>query len=346
NFNNYAQIQLSSGAFNPSSRVIKLASARKLPAVQELTVKQLLANPEAYESELIRIKNLSIQKGTDTAFKASTNYNVWDGNTRGDTTVLRIVAAADTEIDDAPALKFPAGQFTFEGILIQFCSSPAQGCASGYQLQGTRKADIIPQLGAFGLLTPPTNTRLVVTDGDNTPVQITWEAAANATLYRWMADRTTGNFSNPLLRLNSDNGGSSNRLTLTSGNLSSALQQLGVQQGDSITIQWTVRAYRNTSDSITARSAFNLKLVRFKDPVTSIQTSDLTGFKLFPNPVNDYLMVESASTETIGYSILDATGRVQMTGIVKSGDGLNVQSLQAGVYFFRTEQGTIRFLKH
>lgn len=346
NFNNYAQIQLSSGAFNPSNRVIKLASARKLPAVQELTVKQLLANPEAYESELIRIKNLSIQKGTDTAFKASTNYNVWDGNTRGDTTVLRIVAAADTEIDDAPSLKFPAGQFTFEGILIQFCSSPAQGCASGYQLQGTRKADIIPQLGAFGLLTPPTNTRLVVTDGDNTPVQITWETSANATLYRWMADRTTGNFSNPLLRLNSDNGGSSNRLTLTSGNLSSALQLLGVQQGDSITIQWTVRAYRNTSDSITARSAFNLKLVRFKDPVTSIPTSHLTGFKLFPNPVNDYLVVESASTEIIRYSILDATGRVQMTGMVKSGEVLNVQSLQPGGYFFRTEQGTIRFLKH
>ena len=56
--------------------------------------------------------------------------------------------------------------------------------------------------------------------------------------------------------------------------------------------------------------------------------------------------MESATTKTIGYSILDATGREQMTGIVKSGEGLNVKSLQQGVYFFRTEQGTIRFLKY
>jgi 2',3'-cyclic-nucleotide 2'-phosphodiesterase (5'-nucleotidase family) len=345
-FSNYAQIQLNSGAFTPSNRVVKLASSRRLPAIQELTVKQLLTNPEAYESELIRIKNLSMQKGADTAFKASTNYNVWDGNTKGDTTVLRIIAAADTEIDDAPALKFPAGQFTFEGILIQFCSSPSQGCLSGYQLQGTRKADIIPQLGSFGLLLPATETRLVVKDGDNTPVQITWESSANATTYSWLADRTTGNFSSPLLRFSADNSGKDTKLTLTSGALSSALQGLGVQSGDSITIKWTVRAFHKAIDSLLAKSSHNLKLVRFKEASSAIAYANGSGFNLFPNPAQDYLMIEVDKPGSLGYSIIDATGRIQIKGDVKTGDIVNIQPLNKGIYFFRTERGTVRFIKN
>jgi 2',3'-cyclic-nucleotide 2'-phosphodiesterase (5'-nucleotidase family) len=346
-FNNYAQIQLNSGAFTPSNMVVKLASSRPLPRIQELTVKQLLANPEAYESELIRIKNLRIQ-GTG-AFAASTNYNVWDGATKTDSTVLRVISSADTEIDDAPALNIPTGQFTFEGILIQFCSSPSQGCLNGYQLQGTRKADIIPQfppLGVFGLLTPSPDARVVVKDGDNTPIQITWETSANATSYRWFADLPTGNFSSPLLRISSDNSGADTKLTLTSGTISSVLQGFGVQLGDSIVLKWTVRAYRELGDSIQAISANAIKLVRYKEPTGSVNAQFVNGFSLYPNPANEYLFVKSATSEIVNYTISDVSGRIVMNGKVGPEEALNIQSLNKGIYFFRTENGSVRFLKN
>jgi hypothetical protein len=114
-----------------------------LPKIQELTVSQLLSNPETYESELIRIKNLRIQGAG--SFASSTNYNVWDGNTKMDSTTLAVISSVDTELDDAPALNIPTGRFTFEGVLRQFCATPQQSCLNGYQLQGTRKADIIVQ---------------------------------------------------------------------------------------------------------------------------------------------------------------------------------------------------------
>lgn len=346
-FNNYAQIQLSSGAFTPSNGVYKKAAGLPLPAIQELTVKQLLANPEAYESELIRIKNLNIQ-GTG-AFAASTNYNVWDGTTKGDSTVLRVISAADTEIDDAPALTIPTGQFTFEGILIQFCSSPSAGCLNGYQLQGTRKSDIIPQiapLGAFNLLTPISNTRVVVKDGDNTLIQITWETSANATSYQWLADNNTGNFNNPLLRINSDNSGKDNKLNITSGALSAALQSFGVAQGDSIILKWTVRGYREIGDSIQAISTNLIKLVRFKESSGSVYSNSSKGFRLFPNPANNYLSIETEINEAIHYTISDAIGKVMSSGQISTNESINIEALNKGIYFFRTENGSIRFIKN
>jgi hypothetical protein len=222
--NNFAQIQLNSGAFSPASRVFKLASARPMPKAQELTVSQLLSNPEAYESELIRIKNLRIQ-GTG-AFAQNSNYNVWDGNTKSDSTVLSVIASTDTELDDAPALNIPSGQFTFEGILRQSCTSPLLGCLKGYQLQGTRKADITAQ------------------------------------------------------------------------------------------------------------------------PSTDVKTAvSINGLNVYPNPVTDNLYVV-ADSETINYTITDVTGRVMLMGEVKSGESLNVQSLNNGVYIFRTDNANLIFVKN
>jgi hypothetical protein len=195
-----------------------------MPKAQELTVSQLLSNPEAYESELIRIKDLRIQ-GTG-AFAQNTNYNVWDGNTKSDSTVLSVIASTDTELDDAPALNIPSGKFTFEGILRQSCTSPLLGCLNGYQLQGTRKADI-------------------------TAV-----------------------------------------------------------------------------------------------PSTDVKTAvSINNLNVYPNPVTDNLYVV-ADSETINYTITDVTGRVMLMGEVKSGESLNVQSLNNGVYIFRTGNANLIFVKN
>ena len=313
-FNNYAQILLASGVFTDSSTVIKLATNRPLPAVQILTVKQLLANPEAYESELIRITNLSITGSG--AFAASTNYNVWDGSTTGDTTVLRVISAVDTEIEDAPALNIPAGQFTFEGTLIQFCSSPTLGCLTGYQLQGVRKADIIPQilpLGLFTLVTPATNTQLVTNSSNTTPVNITWTRSSNAIRYRWYLDIPAGNFNPGLHSQLSNNAGVDTVLTLTVAQIDTLLSSLAIVQGDSISTKWTVKAFSAT-DSLLATQSFILKLVRQAAPIT------LRAFGLL-QPANNARLVSSPGS-TIPVNVIWQNGRgIQYKWILTSANG-------------------------
>lgn len=293
-FNNYSQIGILTGAYRGKSYITKIMSNRPLPPVQLLTVKQLLANPEAYESELIRVENLRTSSTGN--FAASSNHNVWDGTSTGDTTVFRVISAADTEIDDAPVLAIPTGQFTFEGTLIQFCSSPTSGCTNGYQLQGVRKGDIIPQvvspvLGTFNLINPSNNSRIVTDSGSTANVQVNWNVSSNATLYKWMLTSQAGTFTAPLLTILSNNAGVDSTLTLTSGSVDAILAGLGIAKGDSVKTKWTVFAYKSSTDSLQASQVFNLTLARNKPNVT------LGAFNL-SNPANNARLVVTPNSTT------------------------------------------------
>lgn len=285
-FNNYAQIQLNSGVYTNANTVIVLGSNKTVTPIN-LTIKQLLANPEAYESELIRIKGLR-SSGTGN-FAASTNYNFWDGTTTGDTIVFRVISAADTEIEDAPALAIPKDTFTFEGILAQFCSSPANGCSSGYQLYGVRKNDIIvtaPVLKNFNLISPSNNASVTVAAGSTDVINIVW-SAANAATYKWMATLPIGSFTSPLLVNPSNNAGKDTVLSLTSGLLDGILANAGLKPGDSIQLKWTVFGYLGV-DSLKASQDFFITLKRFRT---------LTPFNLL-TPANNTRLVTKATDNT------------------------------------------------
>jgi 2',3'-cyclic-nucleotide 2'-phosphodiesterase / 3'-nucleotidase / 5'-nucleotidase len=262
-FNNYAQIQLNSGAYTGANIVTVLGSNRKINPIH-LTVKQVYQSPEAYESRLIRISGLRSSGSGN--FAASTNYNFWDGTTAGDTIVFRVISAADTEIEDAPALSIPKDTFTFEGILAQFCSSPANGCTNGYQLYGVRKADIIvtappaPVLKNFNLVSPSNNASVTVTAGSTDLINIIW-TGANANNYKWMATLPVGSFTAPLLVNPSNNAGKDTVLTLTSGLIDNILAGAGLGLGDSIQLKWTVFGYL-AADSLKASQDFFITLKR------------------------------------------------------------------------------------
>ncbi len=263
-YNNYAQINIGTGAFGENSRVTKLSSNNNLPAPVLVTVKQINTNGEQYESKVVRIVGLRTS-ATAATFAASTNNIVWDGATTGDTTLLRIIAAADTEIEDAPALSIPKGAFIFEGILAQFCSSPTNGCALGYQLYGVRKKDVIEMpLSAFNLANPANNSRIVTDSSSTSNVQVNWTKSTNAILYKWMLTSQAGTFTTPLLTLLSNNSGVDSTLTLSSGSVDAILAGLGINRGDSVNTKWTVFAYKSLTDSLQASQVFNLTLARSK----------------------------------------------------------------------------------
>ncbi len=292
-FNNYSQINIGTGAFGENSRVTKLSSNNTLPAPILVTLKQINTSGEQYESKVVRIVGLKTNS-TATTFAASSNTTVWDGSTAGDTTILRVISAADTEIEDAPALNVPKGLFIFEGILAQFCSSPTNGCALGYQLYGVRKKDIVEMpLSAFNLLTPANNAKVVTDSASTTAININWNSSINATRYKWMLTTETGNFTAPLLTLLSNNAGVDTVLTLTSGGVDAILASLNIAKGDSVKTKWTVFSYKGTSDSLQASQVFNLTLTRNKPVIT------LGSFNLNSPANNSSVSVEEGNTSLV-----------------------------------------------
>ncbi len=102
-------------------------------------------------------------------------------------------------------------------------------------------------LNPFNLQSPAPGARVESFPNSNTTVTITWDTAATGAQYKWI-------FGSPavpprLLSLPTV----TNSLTMTLGQLDQILASAGVAQGDSITGQWDVWAYRvNPVDSVKA----------------------------------------------------------------------------------------------
>ncbi len=64
--------------------------------------------------------------------------------------------------------------------------------------------------------------------------------------------------------------------------------------------------------------------------------------KYFPNPVKDILNIQGVQTN-VNYQITNAIGQTCLQG--KFTEKLDVSALKSGVYFFKTETGTQRFVK-
>lgn len=310
-FSNYAQVQLTSGAYNNTNTVIVLASNRTTTPIT-LTVKQINQNGEQFESRLVRV--VGLRTNATGTFAASSNNTVWDGTTIGDTTILRVIAAADTEIDDAPATAVPQGTFVFEGILAQFCSSPTNGCTSGYNLYAVRKKDIVEMpLSAFNLLNPANNARVVTDSASNNAININWNSSFNAAKYKWMLTTETGNFTTPLLTLLSNNAGVDTLLTLTSGGVDAILASLNIAKGDSVKTKWTVFAYKGTSDSLQSTQIFNLTLVRNKPT--------LSAFSLIAPANNARVEVTEASNALVNVNWNKSTNATNYKWFVTTPNG-------------------------
>lgn len=98
--------------------------------VRQLSIAQLLANGETYESQLVEVAGTQIMDGT-TAWVNETNVLVGDGT---GTIVLRV-----TEATNLPGQTAPSSAFTLRGIFTQF----APNGTGGYQIQPRGIADIV-----------------------------------------------------------------------------------------------------------------------------------------------------------------------------------------------------------
>ena len=120
-------------------RFTVLSRGNPLPAPPLLTLADLAAGGETYESMVIRVEGLTVET-TDTVFAAATTYDLADASLPAGTVTLRIPNAGDT---DADGLDVPL-RFTFEGVLGQFSFGDP---AVGYQLEPVEAADLLPETG-------------------------------------------------------------------------------------------------------------------------------------------------------------------------------------------------------
>lgn len=124
----------------------------------------------------------------------------------------------------------------------------------------------------FDLIGPADQTSLTVAAGQSQTATISWRASRAGTVpvrYQWLAIPQGGNFSIPAAVLASDNSGADTTLTLSLGAIDDLLASLGLKQGDSIKLQWTVKATADVQN-VLANQAWYITLKRAAKNLGSI----------------------------------------------------------------------------
>jgi len=130
----------------------------------------------------------------------------------------------------------------------------------------------VDEIATFDLLSPSDGTQLDLDiDNPSTQVVITWDSTysgfENTISYQWIADTLGGDFTNPLLTLDSDNSGSDNQITLTHQDLEDFMESEGVEEAGYMSLSWKVVASGGDL-SLQSESTFAISLRRF-NPVAS-----------------------------------------------------------------------------
>lgn len=133
---------------------------------------------------------------------------------------------------------------------------------------------VITSTDTLFLLSPANNASVAVEKNNPELINISWSKHDSCVAYTWKADLVIGNFSKPLLSIPSNNSGTDTVLTVTSGLIDQQLAGLGIAEGDSVTIKWTVTGYTKT-DSIWAFNPYTITLKRSKVPASPLKAGDL-----------------------------------------------------------------------
>lgn len=161
---------------------------------------------------------------------------------------LDAILAANGFTNNGSATDSAVGQWN----VWAYKGSGASGPDSLVSANGPRAITLRRQqvtLNPFALLSPPTNTRIVTSPVDPSPVNITWNRSGTGATYNWLF-KAGATYTDPAtLRVPSNNTGLDTVLTLRNSQIDSVLAGLGITPGDSVTGQWRVRSY-SSSDSL------------------------------------------------------------------------------------------------
>lgn len=158
-----------------------------------------------------------------------------------------------------------------------------------------RRGSVGAPISSFNLLTPPNNTILPISGSGTQTATIRWNAASGGTqpiTYEWLAIAPGGSFATPVVAIPSGNNGSDTSLVLPYSAISALLGSLNFTIGDSVFLDWTVRATSGTQTNLATQT---WRITLFYGVVTS---DTITAFSLLTPPNNTILPISGLGTQT------------------------------------------------
>lgn len=235
-----------------------ISQGNVIPAVQTMTIAELLESPESFESELVQFTIASITDGTWPTSGSNENLTIADVS---DSSITMRVDK-DTDVDEGLE---PQGTFNVTGIIDQYDSSAPYD--EGYQIKPRYYSDI----EVLGDVSP------VISDVSHTPVAPTPDDTVSVS-----ADVIDDGTVTVKLNYQVDSGGfQDTAMTATSGNEYSGdiLPQL-----DGVTVEYFVSADDGVNDIVSSDTM--LYLVRAPEALTAIYDIQYTTDPSGDSPLN------------------------------------------------------------
>jgi hypothetical protein len=89
--------------------------------------------------------------------------------------------------------------------------------------------------------------------------------------------------------------------------------------------------------------------VSCEDIVTSINENSDNSFRIYPNPANTYVQVESKNLKGESIKVFDITGKIVKSTIINSYNEelvtIDISDLEKGVYFIKINSSSQKFIK-
>ncbi len=165
--------------------------------------------------------------------------------------------------------------------------------------------------------------------------------------YRWHLDDAGSDFGSPALSLSSDRGGEATTLTLTPGQIDTALDNLDVDPGTTFSGSWTVTAeYRGWVEF--AQQPFGISLTRRVPTGSEVDLAyEFNVRQNYPNPFNPTTRIEFTlpSTLDVRLDVYSVTGQRVATLVNEQREAgvhtvdFDATRLASGIYIYRVSAG-------
>ena len=124
--------------------------------------------------------------------------------------------------------------------------------------------------------------------------------------------------------------------------------EIMVETGSTVTITPSLYGYTFVPESITLENiSGDVSGQDFTASTVGIFNivRENVSIVVYPNPAKDILHVKFSAQGATEYTILNVTGHPVMQGNLREGIAINIENLPSGVYWLRTEKGSVKFVK-
>lgn len=89
------------------------------------------------------------------------------------------------------------------------------------------------------------------------------------------------------------------------------------------------------------------RVYRFAPTSVGVNEVSISNLKLYPTQAEQTIFIDGIETPNAIYHIADITGKIQKTGMVNQGEGIDVSNLNNGLYLFQVEgySNALKFVK-